>query len=269
MALSSDKVKSLLHSVKNANNKANLVWKQELGTNTIRIVPYKFNPDEFSFTTLKFHYGLKVKDSTGAIVERTFLSPDSFNRPDPIVEWANRLQKTGDKNDWKFGRSLIPKARTYAPILVRGKENEGLKFWGFGKTVFESILNACDPELFGDISDPVKGHDIIVEYKQGADGKAFPTTTITVKPKPTVAIDDARKNLLEYQTNILELFPEPSYETLYNIMNDMMSSLAGKPDEEVHTDVPTDVDASPSAASAQSNNPNVDEQFDKLFTKKS
>ena len=25
--------------------------------------------------------------------------------------------------------------RTFAPVVVRGKESEGVKFWGFGKTV--------------------------------------------------------------------------------------------------------------------------------------
>jgi len=275
MALPSNKIKSILNSIQNVNNKTSSVWKPEPGIHNIRIVPYKFNPDQFSFIELKFHYGLKVKDATGKIVERTFLSPDSFNRPDPIVEFANRLQKTGDKEDWKRGRNLLPKQRTYAPILVRGKENEGIKFWGFGKTVYETILKACDEEVFGDISDPTTGHDIIVEYKEAgpsAGGKNFPTTTITVKGKATPAIDEPRKHILDFQKNILELFPEPTYDQLYNIMTEMLS--AGTTEESTDDTVvePTDdaiaANTSPTAASAQSNTPSVNDQFDKLFGKK-
>jgi hypothetical protein len=274
MALPSNKIKSILNTIQNVNNKSNSVWKPELGAqNIIRIVPYKHNPDQFSFIELKFHYGLKVKDSTGAFVAKTFLSPDTFGRPDPIVEWSNRLQKTGDKNDWKYGKSIAPKARTYVPILVRGKENEGIKFWGFGKTVYESILKACDEEVFGDISDPVNGHDIIVEYKEGVEnnGKKFPSTSIIVKPKTTPAIDEARKHILEYQKNILDLFVEPTYDQLYNIMNEMMAaqangdtSISGSPDPET-TDT---ADTSPSTSAARSNSPNIDDQFNKLFGKK-
>lgn len=264
MALPSNKIKSILNSIQNVNNKTSSIWKPE-GQQVIRIVPYKHNPDQFSFIELKFHYGLKVKDSNGKIVERTYLSPDSFNRPDPIVEFAQRLQKTGDKEDWKRGRALLPKSRTYAPILVRGKEDEGVKFWGFGKTVYETILKACDEEVFGDISDPKTGHDIIVEYKESPEtvgAKKFPTTTITVKGKSSPAIDEARLYILENQRNILELFPEPSYEQLFNIMNDMLATPA-----ELDAD-PLPEDASPSAVDAAGNTPSVEDQFDKLFDKK-
>lgn len=276
MALPSNKIKSILNSIKNVNNKTSSIWKPDIGTQVVRIVPYKFNPDQFSFIELKFHYGLKVKDSTGKIVERSFLSPDTFNRPDPIVEFANRLQKTGDKEDWKRGRNLLPKQRTYAPILVRGKENEGVKFWGFGKTVYETILNACDEEVFGDISDPSTGHDIIVEYKEAADsqsggGKKYPTTTITVKGKPSPAIDDARKFILESQKNILELFPEPTYDQLYNIMTEMLSSNENEEPtpagEDPTVETPAE-NASPTATAAKDNTPEVNDQFDKLFGKK-
>ena len=30
--------------------------------------------------------------------------------------------------------------RTYVYVLVRGEESEGIKFWGFGKTVYQELL---------------------------------------------------------------------------------------------------------------------------------
>ena len=35
---------------------------------------------------------------------------------------------------------MEPKMRTYVPVLVRGKESEGVKFWGFGKLVYQELL---------------------------------------------------------------------------------------------------------------------------------
>jgi hypothetical protein len=93
-------------------------------------------------------------------------------------------------------------------------------------------------------------------------GKKFPTTTITVKGKASPAIDDARIHVLENQRNILELFPEPSYEQLFNIMNDMLATPA-----EADADPLTADDASPSAVDAAGNTPTVEDQFDKLFDK--
>jgi hypothetical protein len=58
---------------------------------------------------------------------------------------------------------MEPKLRTFAPIVVRGQENEGVKFWGFGKTVYQEILAiVADPD-YGDITDETNGRDIVIE----------------------------------------------------------------------------------------------------------
>ena len=49
-------------------------------------------------------------------------------------------------------------------MIVRGEENEGVKYWGFGKTVYQELLSIIDPD-YGDISDPVSGRDVVVEFK--------------------------------------------------------------------------------------------------------
>ena len=110
MALDISKLKSRLSSLTNQGNKTNLIWKPKPGKQVVRIVPYKYQNDN-PFIELKFHYNINNK---------TYLSPDSFNRPDPIVEWSNRMKKTGNKEDWLLGRKFEPKMRTYAPILAFG-----------------------------------------------------------------------------------------------------------------------------------------------------
>jgi hypothetical protein len=213
MALDISKLKSRLNSLSNTNQKSNLIWKPKPGKQVVRIVPYKYSPDN-PFIELKFHYNLNGK---------SYLSPDSFGRPDPIVEFSNRLKKTGDKEDWKMGKKMEPKMRTFAPVIVRGEENEGVKYWGFGKQVYQELLSIISDPDFGDITDLTSGRDIVVEFKTGDEsGKSFPETNIRVKPNTSVAVDPNNSSLLDalkMQVNILDLFPELSYDELKDIMD--------------------------------------------------
>ncbi len=213
MALDINKIKSRLNSLSNTNQKSNLIWKPTPGKQEVRIVPYKFQPDN-PFIELKFHYNLNGK---------TYLSPDSFGRPDPIVEFAAKLKKSGDKEEWKLARKLEPKMRTFAPVLVRGQEHEGVKFWGFGKQVYQELLSIMSDPDYGDITDLANGRDIVVEFKTAEEcGKQFPETSIRVKPNTKPAVDPSNKELLEKianQVRLLDLFPELSYDELKDVMN--------------------------------------------------
>jgi hypothetical protein len=228
------KLKSRLNSLSNTNQKSNLIWKPKPGKQVVRIVPYKYVPEN-PFIELKFHYNINNK---------TYLSPDSFGRPDPIVEFANRLKKTGSKEDWQMGRKMEPKMRTFAPVIVRGEEGEGVKFWGFGKQVYQELLSIISDPDFGDITDLTNGRDIVVEFKPAEGGASFPETSIRVKPNVSVAIDSKNAQLLEAlksQVNILDLFPEFSYEELKEVMDKWLNPDA----ESAETVVPTTSATSP------------------------
>jgi len=228
MALDISKLKSRLNSLSNTNQKSNLIWKPKPGKQVVRIVPYKYEPDN-PFIELKFHYNINNK---------TYLSPDSFGRPDPIVEFSNRLKKTGSKEDWQMGRKMEPKMRTFAPVIVRGEEHEGVKFWGFGKQVYQELLSIISDPDFGDITDLTSGRDIVVEFKTAEGGASFPETSIRVKPNVSVAVDAKNSQLLDAlkaQVNILDLFPELSYEELKEVMDKWLNPDAESSDTAVPT----------------------------------
>ena len=206
------KIKASLNSLNgSATQKANF-WKPLPGKQEIRILPNKFCPEN-PFVNLKFHYGINGK---------TYLSPSTFGRPDPIEEFSNKLKKTGDKDDWKTSKKFEPKVRTYLPVLVRGQENEGPKWWGFGKKVYDALVAIVSVPDCGDVTDIVNGRDITVEHRTAAEnGTDFPDTTVRVKVNVKPAVDPNNKDLmakLDNQTNILELFPEHSYAELKEIM---------------------------------------------------
>ena len=216
-------------SLQNNTKKSDSIWKPANGKSQIRLVPYKFNKDN-PFIELYFHYNINNK---------TYLSPMSFGRPDPIVEFAEKLKRTGDTDDWKAGKKMEPKLRTFAPVIVRGKENEGVKFWGFGKTVYQEILGyIADPD-YGDITDPIAGRDLTVEYISAEDaGTSYPTTTLRVKPNQTPLAEggDIAK-FLENQTEITELYQELSYAELKNVLEGWLNPSATSDEDETEASV--------------------------------
>jgi hypothetical protein len=226
MALDINAIRSRLNKLQNTQRKTDALWKPTPGKHTVRIVPYKFNRDN-PFIELYFHYNINNK---------TYLSPQSFGRPDPIVEFADKLKRMGDKDDWKAAKAMEPKLRTFVPVIVRGEEGEGVRFWGFGKTVYQEILGyIADPD-YGDITDPTSGRDLTIEYKSAEQaGTTYPTTTIRVKPSETPLSEDTDKatSFIESQTEITDLYSELSYDELKSVLEGWLNPTAEGKDDSV------------------------------------
>ena len=223
MALDINAIRGRLNKLQNTQKKSDALWKPTPGKHQVRIVPYKFNKDN-PFIELYFHYNVNNK---------TYLSPISFGRPDPIVEFADKLKRMGDKEDWKAAKAMEPKLRTFVPVIVRGQENEGVKFWGFGKTVYQEILGyIADPD-YGDITDPNAGRDLTVDYISAEDaGTSYPTTTLRVKPNQTpLAEGGDLQKFLDNQTEITELYSELSYAELKNVLEGWLNPSASSDDD--------------------------------------
>jgi hypothetical protein len=211
MAINLDAIKQKLQQMQQSNtgggNKASEhIWKPTVGKTQVRIVPYAFDKNN-PFQEMYFHY---------EIGKRTMVSPISFGRPDPIVEFAEKLKKSGDKDDWKLGKKIEPKFRVYAPVLVRGLEHEGVKFWAFGKQIFTELLGIISDPDYGDITDIMNGRDVTVEYAAAEKEGAFPTTTVRVKPNQSAATTEKEiaEKIVNGQKNLKDLFTELSYEEM-------------------------------------------------------
>jgi len=219
-------IKQRLSQLQTTNTRTSNLWKPQPGTQVVRIVPYKFNQSN-PFIELYFHYDLGGKN---------YLSPISFGRPDPIEEFAQKLKSTGSKDDYRLGRKVEAKMRTFAPVVVRGEDKEGVRFWGFGKTVYQELLSIIADPDYGDITDPVSGRDVAVEFKTAEEtGKSFPATSIRVKPNQTPITEDASvlESIKESQKNITEIYQERSYDELTQALNDYLNGSSEKTEEKV------------------------------------
>ena len=252
-----DAIKSKLNQLQSTTKN---FWKPEPGKQVVRIVPYKHNKEN-PFIELFFHYNLGQN--------KTFLSPMSFGRPDPVQEFADKLKSTGDKDEWIQGKRLEPKMRTFAPVIVRGQESEGVKFWGFGKTVYQELLSVIADPDYGDITDPVNGRDIMIERQTPAEaGNQYGKTTVRVKPNQTPITDDKAllKSVFENQANVTELYTEPSYDDLKEALATYLD-----PSTETETDTTTTSNNVAASTTPTSNTgdtaktDDVEDAFDQLF----
>ena len=210
-------IKSKLATLQSTTNTKDNFWKPEPGTQVVRIVPYNHNKDN-PFIELFFHYNLGNK--------KTYLSPMSFGRPDPVAEFADKLKSTGNKDEWIQGKRLEPKMRTFAPVIVRGKESEGVKFWGFGKTVYQELLGVIADPDYGDITDATNGRDIGIERQTPAEaGNQYGKTTVRVKPNQTTITDDASllESIMNNQSDLVELYTEPTYDDLKEALSNYLN----------------------------------------------
>jgi|TARA_A100001388_G_scaffold129518_1_gene95887 hypothetical protein len=242
-----DAIKSRLNQLQ--NTQTNAFWKPQPGKSQIRIVPYlhdKNNP----FSELFFHYSL--------VPNKTVLSPLSYGRPDPVQQFADKLKSTGNKDEWIQGKRIEPKMRTFVPVVVRGEESEGVKFWGFGKTVYQELLGIIADPDYGDISDATTGRDIVVERQTPAEaGNQYGKTTIRVKPNVTALSDDSNllQRLLDEQPDIKELYQEPTFDELKSHLSNFLN-----PSDS--TEETTEKEPEMVATEGSSN---VEDDFDKLF----
>jgi len=200
------KLQQMQQSTGGGNKSNDSIWKPPVGKSQVRIIPYKFDKAN-PFQELWFHY---------EIGKKTMLSPTSFGKKDPIVEFSDKLKKSGDKDDWKLGKKIEPKFRVFVPIVVRGEEEKGVKYWSFGKQIYTELLGIMADPDYGDISDPINGRDITVEHTAPEKEGAFPTYAIRIKPNTTPITTDKEiaTKIIAEQVEIKTLFTEVSYEDL-------------------------------------------------------
>lgn len=245
------------------------VWKPKEGLQTVRIVPYKFNQDS-PFVELSFYYKLAGKN---------YLAPCGFGKPDPIMEFVETLRSSGVQSQRDLAKKLEAKSRTYAPVIVRGEEDQGVRFWGFGVTVYKQLLKLITDPEWGDITSLTEGNDIKIEFhkeskKKGKDGKSFPETTITPLPRKGPVVDPTRHDLVQKvkdQIDILTIWNLPTYEELKSAMDKFLNPESTETSDELDDSGDSGDTAAPVSVSVASAPvgapPNLGEAFAEFFAK--
>ena len=260
---------SALEKTGNTNNgeRKQLFWKPEVGKQTIRIVPSKFNP-KMPFTEMLFYYGI----GTNVMPSRANYSDDSGEAlKDPIIEFTKQLRQTSESENWKLAKKLDPKVRYFAPIIVRGMEDEGVKIWQFGKELYETFLNLAVDDEVGDYTDVASGRDIkLTTVGPEVTGTKYNRTTASPSMKVTPLSEDASQveNWMQDQVNPKDLFKNRIVE--YDQTKQYLASWLSPEDSAQEGDI-IDEDKTPTENNYSLNTSNTQvkqtklDKFDSLF----
>jgi len=212
MAINMDAIRKKLGQLSGQNSKKNTMWRPEEGSETtVRLLAYP-NNDGQPFKELMFYYN--IGNNPG------LLAPYQFNKPDPIQELITKLRDEGSKESYELAKKLYPKMRCYAPVIVRGEEDRGVRLWAFGKTVYQTLLNYMLDEDYGDITDPHEGRDVRVSCQKNP-GQTWATTDVRPRGKDSPLSEDSSKSKqwLDNIPDVNDLFELKTYEDLERIVN--------------------------------------------------
>jgi hypothetical protein len=194
-----------------------VLWKpKEEGKYQIRFVPSKLNSKN-PFQEIFVHYGF---------AKFPIFALNNWGEKDPIIEFASQLRKTSDKENWSLAKKLDPKMRIYAPVIVRGEEEKGVRLWEFGKEIYMQLLGIADDEDYGDYTNIHEGRDFTVEAIKGdIGGRIGLKCSIRIKPKTTALHSDSSlvQTFLNEQPNILEIQRKMSFEDVKTILQNWLS----------------------------------------------
>jgi len=215
-------------------------WKPKAeGKYQIRVVPSVLNKSN-PFQEVFVHYGF----SKFPIYALT-----NWGEKDPIVEFAKSLRTTSEKENWQLAKKLDPKMRVFAPVVVRGEEEKGVRLWEFGKEIYMQLLGIAEDEDYGDFTDISEGRDFTVDVVTGdIGGRQGLKSSIRVKPKtsPLGSDKETIKMWLTDQPNVLELQRKTAFDDLKTILANFLN-----PEEEETVVVVVDEDEDPIIAKAQ------------------
>jgi hypothetical protein len=107
----------------------------------------------------------------------------------PLTEVYEELRSTGNENDKKLASNYLARKFYIVKVIDRDNEEDGVKFWRFksnykNEGIYDKIIPIYRNK--GDIADPEKGRDLILELTKAKTPKGAVYTVIQ-----TVMYDDA------------------------------------------------------------------------------
>jgi len=222
MSINMELMKKKLATLRGEGSRETSIWfKPDEGDQDIRIVPAA---DGDPLKEMFFHYN--VGDHRGGVP----CPKRNFGERCSICEFASSLWHEGTQNNdeesKKLAKSLFVRTRFFSPVVVRGREEEGVKVYGYGKTAYELLLGyILDPE-YGDITDVEEGTDITLTYTKPTRPGAYPQTNLKMRrsSSPLLQDNDAIPGLLQNMPDFDNLFERLTPEQVDAILDEQLAS---------------------------------------------
>lgn len=260
-----NQIKNKLDSINNVNKSnttkekvdyTKVFWRPTIGKHQIRIVPSLYNKEN-PFKEVFIHYGF---------TKFPMLALTNWGEADPIIELANKLRQTKEKENWFLAKKLEPKMRVFAPVLVRGEEEKGIRLWEFGKSIYKDLLGFAADEDYGDFTDIQEGRDFTIEGVEDKVGnKPIVSCSIRIKPKPSPISDNAAllDTFLNTQPNIMEINTKFEYDFIKEALRKWLNPEEG----EQSASTPSTEEPKTEAKGKYTASTSATTKFDNLFEK--
>jgi hypothetical protein len=223
MTAKDERLERLAKRVMRAQNKGrkHSYFKPTPDDTQIRLLPYPFGEKE-PFEEFFFHYNV------GGV--RSLVCPKyTFGDECPFCEVAEEFKMMGGDHNFTVFKNLSAKQRTYSAVVVRGKEKEGIKIWGYGSTIYNEMLKKHGSDDYGFLDDPKSGHDLVVSViPKGSPGNDSsydsPQIDFRIKETPMVENIEEAKALVHSIPNLKEacksgdLFNYVAYDKLLELV---------------------------------------------------
>ena len=216
-----ESIRTRLAQMQQQKKKQNLTWRAPKdGESSIRIVPYKHAPDPFN--ELYFHYNL---GDAGYVLCPKMTA--AFGEACPFCEYTDALLK-GEKTEDKLAiyKKIKSKARFYVPIIVRGKEADGIRFWGISKKTLDYIAKLFLSPDYGDLSDPHAGRDLKVTVPAPSQDNIYGQPVVLPAGSPSSLSQDSAQaaKWIKECPSVFEAFQKKSYEELKQVLTTFVKS---------------------------------------------
>jgi len=215
-----------------------IFWRPSVGKQQIRIVPSAFNSKN-PFKELKFYYG---------ITNKVMISPLNFGEKDPIHLFAQKLREEYNKENYILAKKLDAKNRVFAPVIVRGEEDKGVRLWQFGKQVYEELLALAVDDEIGDYTDIANGRDLTVEtVGPESTGTPYNKSSVRVRLKTSPLSEDSTtvETWLKEQPNPEELFKRYTFDEMKSALEKWLAPEDAAEEGDIIDDENDDFDDEP------------------------
>lgn len=218
MAIDFDKIKQKVAQLSGQGRKTNLWWPEVGKDYAVRILPWPDGNDGQPFKERAFYYNIGGG--------KPILAPMQFNKPDPIQMLITKLRNEGTPASLELAKQFYPKRKYFAPVIIRGEEDQGPKLWSLNKESVTDILNLVLGEA-GDVTDVKEGRDLVV--KCVPSGKKFngrDVAKIGIQPKMSQTPAGTSKQVKEWNAavpNLDEIYTQVSADDVEKRVNDHLN----------------------------------------------
>ena len=159
--------------------------------------------------------------------------------------------------------------RVFSAIIVRGEEEKGPQVYGFGKTIYQKMLEKMLDTDFGDVADLENGFDLKLKVKQ-APGKAAPDYDLSAYPSDKKAVPSPLAKSKEQadawmaqMPDLNNLFKKRDYAEMKQILEEYISGLS-EPTAPAVNNASVGIARSPAASTVKSDDDDSDSNYDNV-----